>query len=141
MIIVDTREQKNQHILKYFHKNGIEYIEQTVKTGDYASPKSNIIVERKANLLELAGNISKDNAKRIKKEFCRIPKDKKMVILVEENFSCLEEVIQWETPYTNMLGTTMYRYMVSWQCRHNIEYRFCQKAESGRVIAELLGVV
>lgn len=37
VIIVDTREQKNQHILDYFRKKEVQFKLQTMKTGDYSA--------------------------------------------------------------------------------------------------------
>src|SRR5437764_13115639 len=61
VIIVDTREQKNTHILDYFRKKEITFKFQTMKTGDYSAyipsnpelglPRDlyfDVVVERKA---------------------------------------------------------------------------------------------
>lgn len=37
IITVDTREQKNMHILEYFRKKGIQIRNRTMKTGDYSA--------------------------------------------------------------------------------------------------------
>lgn len=37
VIIVDTREQRNQHILDYFRKKNVPFKFQTMKTGDYSA--------------------------------------------------------------------------------------------------------
>lgn len=72
-ILVDTREKNNQHILKYFNEKKIPYIERALSQGDYSFmlPKNEslsifrdiyydkeIVIERKANLDELSGNLS-----------------------------------------------------------------------------------
>lgn len=35
-IIVDTREQKNQHVLEYFHKKKVPFTIRGMKTCDYS---------------------------------------------------------------------------------------------------------
>ncbi|MES1054416.1 nuclease, partial [Bacillus thuringiensis] len=35
-IIVDTREQKNQHVLDYLRKKKVPFKTRTMKTGDYS---------------------------------------------------------------------------------------------------------
>lgn len=96
VILVDTREHdgKNEHILQYFDKAGIAYKKKKLDYGDYsfllkANPdlsiprdldfSSKIIVERKANLEELSGNLTQDKA-RIEKELALAPKTKVIVI-------------------------------------------------------------
>ncbi|MCP8969704.1 ERCC4 domain-containing protein [Ectobacillus ponti] len=37
VIIVDTREQKNQHVLDYFNKKSVQYKFKAMKTGDYSA--------------------------------------------------------------------------------------------------------
>ena len=64
-IICDSREQKNQHILKYFQKNNIEYKIKKVDEGDYKiEDQDNICIERKATLQEITSNIIQPRFKR-----------------------------------------------------------------------------
>ena len=65
MIYVDTREKKNEHIIRYFEKNGICYERKKLDVCDYTSG-TGVWIERKQNLLELAGNITKENIARIR---------------------------------------------------------------------------
>jgi hypothetical protein len=37
------------------------------------------------------------------------------------------------------MGNRIYRSLKSWQNKHNIEYVFCSKRETGKKIIELLG--
>lgn len=95
--LYDTREHdgKNQHILSTWDKMGITYKRRKLSYCDYSFmlPKNEelgiprdldfsrlVAVERKANLDELAGNMTKER-ERIKKEFALAPKDK--VLLIE----------------------------------------------------------
>lgn len=70
VITVDTREQRNEHILKYFRDKDIPFKLMTMKTGDYSAmvPKNEefglmrdiylaAAVERKNGVDELVGNI------------------------------------------------------------------------------------
>lgn len=73
-ITVDTREQKNQHVLKYFRDKDIPFKITTMKTGDYSMmiPKNeelgivrdmyfNACLERKNGVDELVGSIKDRN--------------------------------------------------------------------------------
>ena len=87
-ILVDTREQKNEHILDAFNKLKVNYKVQKLDFGDYSCfiPKgsfegqardiyftNDIAIERKASIDELAGNL-KDDATRIRTELAHINK-------------------------------------------------------------------
>lgn len=95
-ILVDTRERdgKNDHILSYFDSKYIPWKKQKLDYGDYSFmipaddklgiPRDlyfndKIMIERKANLDELIGNIVKDRS-RLKKEFALAPPTKIMII-------------------------------------------------------------
>ncbi|MCB2297774.1 ERCC4 domain-containing protein [Clostridium tagluense] len=73
MILYDTREQVNQHILDYFDKAKVKYKKQKIDEGDYTAiitkcPEMGIYrdlyfkvaVERKNSIDELAGNFAEE---------------------------------------------------------------------------------
>lgn len=95
IILVDSREQKNSHILESFDKNKIAYKKKALDYGDYSfeipaneqlsiprnlSFASKIVVERKASLEEISGNLT-NGRDRFEKELCLAPKTK--VLLIE----------------------------------------------------------
>ena len=97
VVLVDTREHdgKNDHILDYFNHKGISWKKLKLDYGDYSCMipadeelgiardlyfDKQIMVERKASLDELAGNVTQER-ERIKKEFALAPKHK--VLLIE----------------------------------------------------------
>lgn len=71
VVIVDTREQKNQHITNYFDAQKILYMKRALKTGDYSAfiPRNDDLgitrdihlqasIERKNSIDELAQSIT-----------------------------------------------------------------------------------
>lgn len=95
VILVDTREQKNDHIIYSFDKNNIFYKKKALDYGDYSFmlPKNGdlsilrdmyfdkkVCIERKASLEEISGNLTKGRD-RFEKELCLSPKTK--VLLIE----------------------------------------------------------
>ena len=103
--LYDTREHdgKNQHILNAWDKMGITYKRRKLSYCDYSFmlPKNEelgiprdldfsrlVAVERKANLDELAGNMTKER-ERIKKELALAPQNK---VLIIENGSYVDMV-------------------------------------------------
>ena len=94
-ILCDTREQKNDYILKAVEKNDVNYKKQKLDFGDYAIEsddgfRPNLVIERKANLDELIGNIFEKcdegiSCNRIHKEIIRcISCETRMIILIED---------------------------------------------------------
>lgn len=86
VVVVDTREQNNQHILEFFNRKKIPYKVVKNDFGDYTAmiPKGtitgftsdiyfdrDIAIERKNSIDEIAGNL-KDDAYRIKKELAHM---------------------------------------------------------------------
>lgn len=87
-ILVDTREQKNQHILDFFNMKKIKYEVHKLDYGDYSCKipagtiegqtsdiyfDRDIVIERKACIDELASNF-KDDGVRVKTELAHINK-------------------------------------------------------------------
>ena len=75
VILCDSKDKKNEHILEEFDKQKIEYKTKSLKTGDYsflikACPElgfqydtyftDELCIERKNSLSELAGNLAKN---------------------------------------------------------------------------------
>lgn len=94
VILVDTREKKNQHILSYFDKLGVKYETKAFTQGDYSFclPKSEeyniprdlhfdkeVCIERKASLEEYSTNLTK-HRQRLKNEFSSYCGDMLLVI-------------------------------------------------------------
>ena len=88
VVLIDTREQRNEHIINFFRKQNINYKVNKLDFGDYSCmlPKGtfegqtkdiyfdrDIVIERKNGIDELAGNF-KDDGTRIKTELAHINK-------------------------------------------------------------------
>ena len=59
MIICDSREKKNEHILAYFSRNKIPYKIEKIATADYmVDGKDKLVVDRKQNLEEVCSNLT-----------------------------------------------------------------------------------
>ena len=96
IILVDTREKKNNHIIGFFDEKGIQWDKKTLLSGDYSImiPKNLEIglpmdidlsryysIERKANLEELSANLS-FKRKQFEHELYRQPG--RLSIIIEE---------------------------------------------------------
>ncbi|EPY2278032.1 ERCC4 domain-containing protein [Clostridium sporogenes] len=98
VILVDTREKANSHIIKSFDKYDINWEKYKLDFGDYSVklPKNDkynikediyfntkIAIERKNSLNELGNNIS-TNRDRFKREFEKA-KDSKLILMIEDD--------------------------------------------------------
>lgn len=90
VILTDSREQKNQHILEWLDSQAIPHREEKLETADYTfilpdyheiGLDRKFLVERKGSLNEVAGNLTKDRERFIR-EFERVG-DKHMHMVME----------------------------------------------------------
>jgi len=141
MIISDTRERKNQHILNYFDRHGIEYEIKKLDTADYWNDENpNVLIDKKYGLLELAQNLCSDDKSRFWNEVRRSHKDKqKLIILVESSkIRSLQDVSEWKSKYTRLSGSRLQAEMYRIGISYNIQFEFCSKQSTGKRIVELL---
>ena len=143
IILIDSREQKIDHIINYFNAKNIAYRVEKLEHGDFTCmiPKNeelgiyrdmyfnNIIsIERKANLEELSSNFTRDRY-RIENEFIR---SKGKLILLIEN-SSYEDIIngKYNTKYKpkSFIAT-----LKSFESRYNLQTNFINKAYTGNFI-------
>lgn len=141
MIIVDSREKKNQHILNYFDRLGEQYQIQALSTGDYMDPNQpGITIDRKQDLQELAGNIcTKDH--RFWREARRSHDEGlKMIVLIEQGgqIRSMNDVKNWTSKYTKVTGRRLYDEMFRLHVAYQIEFLFCDKGSTGKRILEIL---
>lgn len=143
VIIVDSREKKNQHILEYFFNNGINYNKDTMETADYTCVFPNyknynldykILIERKSALDELIGNFTK-HRDRFQREFERIGNDQKCHMLLE-GFTFTK--ILNGSYKSQFLPKSYMASLFTWSARYNSPVWFTTKDTSGEVIFYLL---
>lgn len=91
IVLVDTREKKNQHILDFFEEQGIKYQIEKLDTADYTFILPNyahidmdrhILIEKKNSLDEIAGNFAGDRD-RFQREFERVTSKQKIHLVIE----------------------------------------------------------
>ena len=146
VIIVDTREQQNRHILEYFDKKKIKYKVEKLNYADYSIclPVSeyldkeiylnNVIsIERKGSLEELSGNFTKDRA-RLEEEFQR---SKGKIFLVIEN-SSFEDIVD-HNYNTNFHEKSFVGTLKAFEARYNFNTSFIKdKTKVGEFIYKTL---
>lgn len=154
MIIFDTREQVNQHILDYFDKAKVKYKKQKIDEGDYTAiitkcPELgihrdlyfNVAVERKNSIDELAGNLSEESDThddiRLEREMERAKHKGIMMFLLVEDHDCIDNIITHN--YRSLYSPhALYEKLTSIQIKYLNGSYFENKENSGRIIYSIL---
>lgn len=143
--------------------HGVRLVTAKLDAGDYSAPGSNLLVDTKQGLQEVAGNIGRDHARfsreveRARAAGCRL------VILVEEHPEynadrgrmglwlpepcrrcrrCDPRRDAGCARYRSrpMQGATVARTIGTMEERHGFRFEFCRKADTARRICEILGI-
>lgn len=161
-LIEDTRNQigKHKNIEQYCRRHGIEIVRQCLPVGDYVlsvdgkTPFTNVSVDTKENLLEIAKNICSSDHRRFKDEVVRANEfGIKLIVLVEElpPFGSVDlwEVPRWKSsnewhrygdPMTLIDPKTLRKAMLTMTGKYGVQFRFCTRKQSpGRIIKYLTG--
>lgn len=138
-IIIDTREQKNAHIVTALDEMGIMHESKKLDYCDYSfqidgKDFSGIcVIERKANVNEVYGNVSSER-ERIEKEFDTASKNANQRTLLIENVQDWNALKSFSLPEKDMdkcrkvknIGETCYSTLQAWKCgnRYNFNVEF-----------------
>lgn len=144
VILVDTREQENGHLLSYFDKKKIPHEKKALSTADYSCkiPKNDelgisrdiyftdsIMVERKASLDELAGNLTKDRT-RFESELIRA-KGANIALMIE-NATYADLVMgRYRSEYN---AKSFVATLATYSARYGLDVNFVEKELAGNWI-------
>jgi hypothetical protein len=167
-IIEDTRNKVGKHERKntWWRNHGVKVVRRKLETGDYATAdmSSNILVDTKKGLAEVAMDCGRDHARfaremdRARDAGCRL------VILIETtgNYHCVADVARWENDVCRrcdirrygdctkqrctrfkrrpMTGETLARIMTKMAADHGCVFDFIHPKMAAKRICDLLGV-
>lgn len=147
-VLMDTREKPNavQTIMKQFEAAGVRVIRTKLWVADYQLfDNPHLVVDRKANLQELVGNVCQQH-KRFAAELSRAQEvGISVVILVEHGggIKSLEDVPNWVNPRLKVSplavsGERLYKILKAMEYTYKVRFEFCNKANTGRRILEIL---
>lgn len=144
VIITDTREQRNEHVLSYFDTKKINYKEQTMNTGDYtamikADPDLGILrdlylpvaIEKKNSIDELAQSFKE--RERFEAEFIRGQRQGLKLLLLVEDCNGIENIVthNYRSQYE---PKALYGSLVTFETRYNFQTMFVDKKYTGNRI-------
>ena len=143
MIICDSREKKNAHILRYFDRNGIDYKIKKMDVADYQTEgRDKLVIDRKQNLDELATNLTNPKDKgRFWREVRRAHASGiKMIVLCEhgKGVKSIPDVVGWNSKYSPVNGRILQEKIYQCHISYGVEFLFCRKSETAAKIIELL---
>ena len=134
-IIIDTREQKNAHIVTSLDEMGIMHESKKLDYGDYSFKVGEkdfsgiCVVERKANVNEIYGNVSSDR-ERIEKELDTAAKNANQLTFLIENvqdWNALKSFTLSDKDMSNgrkvkNIGETCYSTLQAWKCGNRYDF-------------------
>lgn len=144
IILVDSREKKNGHILDYLIKQNIPYQVTALNYGDYsfmipaAAAGEDIyfhrdcVIERKGSLEELSGNLAQ-NRERFEAEFLRAGNDLCKIYLMVEAPGGYSDIIGHKY-HTEFTPAAFMASMKTWESRFGCNIQFIDRQFSGYYI-------
>ena len=145
-LIEDTRQKAEKHENKheYFREHGHEVIRSKLAFGDY-SPTPSVAIDTKLDIQEIAANMCGSMREKSRfREECKLAQeaDSKLIILIEdERYHSIddlyEKTIRLRSGWT-IKGDQLAKAMAVMHERYGVDFMFCDPADSGRIIIELL---
>lgn len=166
MIVEDTRQQAGKHdrISKWMEAHGVDFAPRAsaLPFGDYMRDGSNISIDTKKDVQEVAGNIGHDHARFVRECERARAEGYKLVILIEEHpeYNDRDKLNSWISyvcrrcrkcrPHQPgkcvryrtkpMNGPTVAKILTKLERDHGVRFEFCAKRDTARRICEILGV-
>ena len=152
IILTDTRQQKEKHIIKEFDNQNILHIQTKLDSADYMAIRYDekqgfykdysILIDTKKDLLELCGNLCHSaEHQRILREI-ELGKQlgaKQFIFLIGENkIKSTEDIINWTSPHTKVKGSTLLKIMNTMREKYGVRFIICPKKQMGEMIIKLL---
>ena len=147
-LFADSREKWTQpgsadaHIKSYFESHSIPYIVQKLDVGDYTYEGSNIAVDRKHNLDEVARNLTnRSDSSRFWREVRRAYQQGiQLVVLVESGPQVLSinDVPKWKSKYSQVTGRSIQTEMIRLEMAYKVRWCFCSRRSTAKRIIEIL---
>lgn len=172
VIEIDTRQQKGKHEIKneWWVSHKVPTVRCKLDFGDYMSSDSNISVDTKRNIAEIAKNINGKEHARFKRECQRAAAAGYRLIILVENLDgviCLDDLKKWTNDHCRVCvhfrkgecdprdnsekcskhgtrkpiqGERLAKAMSTMQERYGVRFEFCTPNDAARRICILLGV-
>ena len=141
MLICDSKEKKNEHILRYFDRHGIDYEIRKLDVGDYMFEGGTISVDTKRSVDELASNMlnRNDHARFLREAKRAADSGIKLIVLLETSkYKSIPDLREWRSKYSGISGRSLMDAVYKTHISYGVEFLFCPKISTGRRIVEIL---
>ena len=141
MLTCDSREKKNEHILRYFDRHGIDYEIRKLDIGDYMLDGGAISIDTKRSVDELASNMlnRNDHARFLREAKRAADSGIKLIVLLETSkYKAIPDLREWRSKYSGISGRSLMDAIYKTHISYGVEFLFCPKISTGRRIIELL---
>lgn len=145
VIIVDSKEKVNHHILDYFRANNINFERRYMETGDYGirvnidgkdvDSMFQIVIERKNSVDELVGSFK--HRQRFANEFLRAKKSKVRIHLLVEDKDGYEKILN-DIYRSEYKPKALMNTLKAFETRYHFQTVFLDKKYSGHYIYSTL---
>ena len=152
LILTDSRQRLENHIIKEFDKQGILHIRTGLPSADYMAVRYDnekgfyldysILIDTKKDIEEIASNLcNSQNHQRILREIQK-GKDlgaKQFVFLINGGkIKTIEDIKNWSSPHTKVRGETLLKIMNTMKTRYNVRFIIVPKKNMGEMIIKIL---
>lgn len=152
IILTDTRQQKEEHIIKEFDKQNILHIRTGLPSADYMAVRYDkeksfyldysILIDTKKDIEEIVSNLcNSQNHQRILREIQK-GKDlgaKQFIFLINGGkVKTIQELQNWTSKRTKVKGETLLKIMSTMKERYGVRFIICEKKKMGEMIINLL---
>ena len=163
-IQIDTRQQfgKHTHVDRWFESHGIPYEYRKLDFGDYMVDGSNVSIDTKKDVQELAGNLGREHARFTRECERAAAAGYRLVVLIEQHpeyngvgagawINGLCARCRRCNPRDRGRGCLKYRFkpiqgpqlaaiMSTMERKYGVRFEFCSRKDTARRICELLGI-
>lgn len=151
IILTDTRQQKESHIIKEFDRQKILHIRTTLESADYMAVRYNngfykdysVLIDTKKDLEEISSNLcNTQNHERIKREIAKAKElgcNDFIFLIANNKIKTLNDLKQWKSKRTKVKGVTLVKIMQTMKQRYGIRFIVVPKKDMGKKVVELLG--
>ena len=140
---IDSREKKNEHILRYFDRHGIDYEIRKLDIGDYMLDGGAISIDTKRSVDELASNMlnRSDHARFLREAKRAADSGVKLIVLLETSkYKAIPDLREWRSKYSGISGRALIDAIYRTHISYGVEFMFAPKVSTGRRILEILSM-
>ena len=151
IILTDTRQKSEEHIIKEFDKQGILHIRTGLPSADYMAVRYDnekgfyldysILIDTKKDIEEIASNLcNSQNHQRILREIQK-GKDlgaKQFIFLINGGkVKTIEDLQNWTSKRTKVKGSVLLKIFQTMRQKYNVRFMIVPKNKIGKTIIKL----